>query len=385
MYLAPDASRMYDAIVVGGGIVGASAAYHLARAGIDALLVDRRDEGRATDAGAGILNPPTSSRSESDAWFEFAVDAVGYYPELAARLEREGERDHGYAARELLSVALDGEAVPAFEETRKRTERRSERVDSPAPDSFAERPPEAAIEAFPPLATPERVLHFENAGRVDGRAFADALLAAAEGHGLDTLDANVESIHVEGGAVEGVVADGDAREAETVVVAGGAWSTQFEDALGVAIPVEPHRGQILHLSVDADTSTWPIVGVVGHNYLVPWDGGRVVVGATREADSGFDPRRTVAGVRELVDAASRVAPGLRDATVDEIRVGLRPVARDRLPVLGPVPGVEGAYLATGHGATGLMLGPYSGRLVAEMARGREPATDPAPFHVSRFD
>jgi D-amino-acid dehydrogenase len=376
---------MHDVIVIGGGIVGSSAAYHLSRAGADALLVDRHDEGRATDAGAGILSPPTSSRSESDEWFEFAVDAVGYYDDLADRLEAEQDGEHGYEPCDLLSVALDDDSVSEFEAVYARTQRRSDRLGRPPAGTFDEISPERARALFPPLADPARALHFEDAGRVDGATFTAALRRAAAGHGLSTRSASVERIRVEDGTVAGVVADGDAYAADAVIVAGGAWSASFGEQLGVDVPVEPHRGQIAHLSVDADTGDWPIVGVLGHNYLVPWPDGRVAVGATREADSGFDPRTTVGGVHELLDAAIRVAPDLADATLESVRVGLRPVAPDGLPILGGVPGVDGAYLATGHGATGLMLGPYSGKLVADLALGDTVPTALRPFGVTRFD
>ena len=79
---------MYDVIVVGGGIVGMSTAYHLVCAGARTLLIDREDRGRATDAGAGILSPETNSR-DPDAWFDFAVAAVGYYPTLVQRLQED--------------------------------------------------------------------------------------------------------------------------------------------------------------------------------------------------------------------------------------------------------------------------------------------------------
>ena len=79
---------MYDVIVVGGGIVGMSTAYHLVCAGANTLLIDREDRGRATDAGAGILSPETNSR-DPDAWFDFAVAAVGYYPTLMQRLQED--------------------------------------------------------------------------------------------------------------------------------------------------------------------------------------------------------------------------------------------------------------------------------------------------------
>ena len=95
-----------------------------------------------------------------------------------------------------------------------------------------------------------------------------------------------------------------------------------------------------------------------------------------------------------------MAPGLRDAAIHEIRVGLRPYTTDNLPLLGAVPGVTGVYLATGHGPTGLTLGPFSAKLVVEQALDQsidlvdadrsssrilhQPNWDLAPFSVTRF-
>jgi D-amino-acid dehydrogenase len=100
---------------------------------------------------------------------------------------------------------------------------------------------------------------------------------------------------------------------------------------------------------------------------------------------GFSTHITAAGVHEVLSEALRVAPGLAAAEIREIRVGLRPATSDNLPVIGPVPGVDGVYLATGMGATGLHLGPYSGKLAAEWALGKQPETDIAPFGVERFN
>lgn len=378
---------MYEAVVVGGGIVGASVAYHLARAGVDVLLADRADEGRATDAGAGILSPATSSRTASETWFEFAVEAVDYYPDLNARIREEGGGDTGYARPGLLSVAVDASEVEPFEAAKRRVEERAERLCTPAPDAFEEIPPERARELFPALARPVRALHFADAGRVDGRTFAAALVRAGETHGLAVERADVERIRVRDGAVAGVVADGEPYDANAVVVAGGAWSRAFGDDLGVEVPVAPQRGQIAHLDLGvtgADPAGWPMVGGFRGHYLVPWPDGQVAAGATREDDAGFAPHATAAGVREVLDEALRVAPDLAEARLAEVRVGLRPASADGLPVLGPVPGVTGVYLATGHGPTGLQLGPYSGKLVADLVLDRDPDTDLSPFSVSRF-
>jgi D-amino-acid dehydrogenase len=110
----------------------------------------------------------------------------------------------------------------------------------------------------------------------------------------------------------------------------------------------------------------------------------VAAGATRENGSGFDVTTTAAGIREVLDEALRVAPGLAKAKLLEMRVGMRPYTKDRMPVLGEVPGMEGVLLATGHGSTGLQLGPLSGKLVAEMAMGQQPQVDLSPFSVARF-
>ncbi|RBI62279.1 FAD-dependent oxidoreductase [halophilic archaeon] len=381
---------MYETVVVGGGIVGSSVAYHLARDGVETLLVDRADEGRATDAGAGILSPATSSRTGSDAWFAFATEAVDYYPALVDALVDKQDGDPGYDRCGLLSVAVDDAEVDAFDDAVERVETRQSTMNRPEPGSYAVISPADARARFPPLADVERAAYYEDAARVDGKKLAAALRRAGTAHGLTVERATAERLRIDDGAITGVVADGTTVETASVVVAGGAWSRAFGDQLGVRLPVEPQRGQIAHLDLDvdgdraSDAGEWPIVSAFHEHYLVPWPDGRVAAGATRETGAGFAPHTTAGGVREVLDECLRVAPGLADAAVEEIRVGLRPVSEDRLPILGGVPGVEGAYVATGHGATGLQLGPYSGKLVARAVAGDAPEI-PSRFGVGRFD
>ncbi|SMO83587.1 NAD(P)/FAD-dependent oxidoreductase [Halorubrum cibi] len=381
---------MYDAVVVGGGIVGSSVGYHLARAGVETLLVDRCDPGRATTAGAGIVSPGTSSRTADDDWFAFGTAAGDYYSELVDRLEADGVDDTSYAEVGLIAAAIDDDELGPYEEATARIEARRDEL----PD-IEEIDPAAATDRVPALAEPQRAFHVPDAARVNGETFARALREAGRTHGLETTERDVTSIRTEGGResrlpdgrdarVTGVeTADGSRIEADRVVVAGGAWSPAFGDDLGVEIPVEPKRGQIVHLDLpDAETGSWPVLKGFRHHYIVPWPDGRLVAGATRETGSGFDPRVTAAGLEEVLGEALRVAPGLADATVIEHRVGLRPVSADGVPILGAVPGVEGAHLATGHGATGLTLGPYSGKVVADRITDQKSVPD--AVSVARF-
>jgi len=374
----------FDAIVIGGGLLGTATAYHLTAAGARTLLVDRADAGRATDAGAGILSPETNSR-DPDAWFRLASDAVEDYPALIERLREEQSGDTGYARCGKLVVAASDDEIESFERARRIIAERQRSRGRPAREDLHEVSPAEARELFPPLARVHGAIYSRVAARVDGRLLNRALRTAAEARGLVVRDGSVERLVREGDRVSGIVVGGEPIAAGAVAIAGGAWTEAFGRQLGVAIPVAPQRGQIIHLGLrGADTSRWPMVSAFHHHYLVAWPDSRVAAGATRETGSGFAPHTTSAGVREVLDEALRVAPGLAGAEIREIRVGLRPLTSDTLPVLGPVPGVAGVFLVTGHGPTGLTLGPYSAKLVAGQMLGKPPASDLRPFSIARF-
>ncbi|WP_129114091.1 NAD(P)/FAD-dependent oxidoreductase [Halegenticoccus tardaugens] len=381
--------REYDAVVVGGGIVGSAAAYHLARGGTETLLLDREDAGRATDAGAGIVTTGTEQRDGPDDWYRFAADAMAYYPALADRLEADGCADHSYRRRGMLQVAVTPDERDALAAARERAERRTDRFGHPPDGSVDRLDPDEATELFPPLSDVEAALHYRDAAQVDGRRFERALRTAGERRGLDVRNEAATGVRLaDDGAVVGVETERGGHDAPSVVIAGGAWSPAFAADLGVDLPVEPLRGQIVHLDCadfDADPDAWPIVGGFRHHYVAPWAEGRVAVGATRERGVGFSATPTLGGLDEVTAEALRLAPGLADATYLETRVGLRPATPDDLPIVGPVPGVPGAYVATGHGATGLQLGPYSGKAVADLIAGGNPVDGLAAFAVDRFD
>ena len=370
----------YDAIVIGGGVVGASTAYHLVRAGARTLLVDRRDAGRATDAGAGILSTATNTE-DPDPIERFEARATAYYPVLVEHLRGDGAADTGYGVCGSLTVAVDDDEAAHLHQVRTGLRRWRAAKDH----GYAEIGPDEAKALFPPLADVKGAIHCGRGARVDGRLLAAALLRAAGQRGLQVRLGSVDDLIIDNGAASGVRVAGERIACGHVVMAAGAWSKELGRSLDIDVPVEPQRGQIVHLALPGvDTSTWPIVLACRGHYMVPWEDSRVVVGATREAGSGFRPHTTAAGVIQVLAEALRIAPGLAGATIREIRVGLRPASRDGLPILGPVPGVERLLLATGHGSIGLQLGPYSGKVVADMIARGEAGTDLGPFSSARF-
>ena len=166
--------------------------------------------------------------------------------------------------------------------------------------------------------------------------------------------------------------------AERVIVTAGAWADRVLRPAGLGLPVEPQRGQIVHLRLEgAQTEDWPVILPPGSHYIVPFDGGRIVAGATRETGAGFDYRVTASGQAEVLTEALRVAPGLGEATMVETRVGFRPVGVR--PLLGWVCGVEGLAVGNGLGAAGLTIGPFAGRLLADLVTGQAGLMGLSPF------
>ncbi len=148
-----------------------------------------------------------------------------------------------------------------------------------------------------------------------GAELAAALARAAVRRGAVVRDGEADLARGSG-RVAGVRLGGELIEGDAVVAATGAWTRSFLQAAGLTVPVEAQRGQIMHISLgEVDTSRWPVVlpGASGH-YLLAFDDGRIVAGATRETGSGFDYRITPAGLAEILEQALAVAPGLADGT-----------------------------------------------------------------------
>jgi D-amino-acid dehydrogenase len=356
-------------VVVGGGIVAASSAYHLAREGASVTTVEADLPGPATSAGAGIICPWGDEGDE--ACYHLCADGARYYPELLDLLAGDGEADTSYAKVGTLCVAREVaplEAIGALLQSR--------RPARPEIGDVGFVGPGEPKRAFPPLAADLRGLWISGGARVDGRSIRDCLLRAAERRGAKRLRGTAAL------DLPGVTVDGEHLPADAVVVAAGAWTAQVCAPLGIKLPIGPQRGQIIHVSLPgADTDSWPVILPPDDPYLLAFPGGRVVFGATRE-NAGFDYRATVGGVGAMLSAAAEIAPGLAEATLLETRIGFRPATADGRPLLGTV--ADGVIVAAGNGPEGLTAGPWTGRAAAALALGQQPAMDIAPFDPARF-
>jgi glycine/D-amino acid oxidase-like deaminating enzyme len=205
-------------------------------------------------------------------------------------------------------------------------------------------------------------------GYVAPSALTRALMAAAAKHGASLTTA--PAVAVRGGEPPEVETSGGTLAADAVVVAAGSWSGLLAEAnsrnghaAGPIRPIRPIRGQLLRLRLAAPPASRVIWGT--RCYLVPRRDGAVLAGATVE-DVGFDETATAAGVQNLLAESVALLPILRQAAFEEVRVGLRPMTPDELPVIGASSTKRHVFYASGHYRNGVLLAPLTAALVADL-------------------
>lgn len=362
--------------VIGSGIVGASIAYHLAKKGAEVVIVDDGREGRATNAGAGIVFPWDKTRGND--WFAIAKAGTLYYSTLIAELNDLGETDVGFKKAGALLVSPDME-----QQAKKQKLLESRRKEIPEIGDVVRLSYREARNLFPLLHPDLHAVFVSSGYRVDGNLLRGALERAGQEYGVILKNGNA-ALLLENGNVKGVIVNREKIYADIVVVAAGAWAPDIIHPLGMKLMIEPQRGQIIHIKLDEqDTSNWPIILPDNDYYLLAFDDHRVVAGATRETNSGFDYRVTVGGVQEVISEALSMAPGLKEGTLHEIRIGFRPMASDGLPLLGRLGPYSNVLIAAGTGPYGLTMGPYIGKLAAEIVMDRKTEIDLSPYNPMR--
>jgi glycine oxidase len=359
-----------DVVVVGGGVIGAACAFFAAREGLAVTLLERDEIGaHASGVAAGMLALLLDDRHPEpfQRWGRRSLESL---PELIVELRERSGIDPEYEPSGLLRVALSDQEAAGLREK--------------AGGELSWLDAAEAREQEPQLAPEARgALWSAVEGHVRSglltRAYARA--AAALGARIET-GCSVVGLLRQGARVTGVRTVADGLGAGAVVLCMGSWSAGAAAWLGgPALPVEPVRGQIL--SLDAPRPTLRQTVSNAHLYLVPRRDGSVVAGATVER-VGFDCRVTAAGVREMLELAPRLVPALADCAFRGAWAGLRPDTPDHLPLIGPVPGAPGLYVAAGHFRNGILLSPVTGRLVADWLLGKAPPDEAAAFRPDRF-
>ena len=340
--------------VAGAGIIGCAVAFELSRRGAAVTLFDGRGAaGGATQASAGILAPYTEAHA-GGALFDLTVRGLAVYDEFVDRVRAVSPVPFEYRRSGTLEIAEDAGRA---EELRRRL------AEPWAGSSGLHWLDAEALQAIVPFvsATCVGALASPVHAHVAVPSFTAAIVDAAERLGAESR------FHTPVGRIElrpdvlVVHTEHAPHVFDRVVLAAGSWTPRIDPTGGSSGRIKPVRGQLVRLhstELGLRTVLW------GRScYIVPWEDGTLLVGATIE-DVGFDERATAEGVGGLLTAAEELIPSLSSATFVDVRVGLRPGTADGLPMLGAARDPRVLY-ATGHFRNGILLAPLTATLIAD--------------------
>ena len=364
-----------DVAIIGGGAAGCAVAFYLARSGMRSTIIEREGVGnQASGYAAGGLNPLTGIGIPGPlgafSWECFQLH-LGLYDSLK---EQSGI---DYENRTVAKIDL------ALEESDLEGLRASVALFEGVKGFEARWLEPGEIAKLEPRISPGILggMYAYGNNAVDSHDFTRAMAVAAEKMGATIRTGNVRGLESRGGKVDRVVlADGEISCGQ-VVVAMGPWSRKAEAWLGVYIPVDPLKGEIIRLENQGEPFKHDLSG--GGGAIYPKLNGLNWCGTTEDW-KGFDREPSEQVAREIRQRVTRLVPDLAGAGLVQHTACLRPVTPDWLPVLGRAPGWDNVYLATGAGKKGILLAPGIGKTIADLLTTGETALSIQGYSPERF-
>jgi glycine oxidase len=357
-----------DVVILGGGVIGLTAAYYLARDGVRVTILDKGDFGQESSwAGAGIL-PPGDPRSAKTPFDQLRAHSAAMFPQLSAELKELTGIDNGYlrcGGLEFVGAYADAAAQ----------EWRGEGVDTQtlSPAEVRQLEPNLADGLggaiyLPAMAQVRNPWHLRALQEACAR-LGVILLPHQQVLEFTTRGQRAIGARTPRGEVAG----------NALVVTAGAWTDQLLKQFGMTLGIHPVRGQIM--LVHPERPLLQRIVISGSQYLVPRRDGRILVGSTEE-EVGFDKSTTVAGVHGLMHLAFKLVPALMEAPLEKCWAGLRPGSPRGVPFIGRVPGWENVFVAAGHFRAGIQLSPGTGVLLRDLILDRNSIVPAQSFQPS---
>jgi len=376
-------------IVVGGGIIGLSIAYELAKRGRTVKVLERERFGRnASWAGAGIL-PPTNAQTAIHPQEHLEALSHLLHEQWSAELQDLTGIDNGFMKCGGMYLARTTGELAAL--TGMELDWRYRKIDFESVDASDWERRFGSIGDSITMALQldgskiRKAVWVPGESQFNNAVHVKALVAACTKLGVVLRqDTGNVSIECSNNRIDGVSFGSERLEAEHYYLTAGPWSEQLVAPSKVPLPMQPVRGQVAlyKLSLDGEfRPPWPVVNE-GTRFLVPRRDGHVLAGATIE-EAGFDCRTSEDEIRELRTWAEELSGALNPSTYVKSWAGLRPGTYDGFPYLGRLGELANAFVATGHFKAGLYLSTGTAVVMADLAEGNSSAIDLRPFSPSR--
>lgn len=368
--------EIYDVAIIGGGAIGGSIAYQLAKRGRKVIVLERdRIASGASGAAAGMLGTQTELRADHPL-FELARRSRAMFPGIAEELREASGIDIELVQKGLLKIALTTEHAQEYKDDIVLQTAAGERAEWLTATQAREQVPSLSDRICGAMYIPD-----------DGQVLAPAL-AAAYIRGAENLGAvirehtEVIELRIEQEQITGVATGEGMIACDQAVVAGGVWGNRLLEQAGLNVSVFPVKGECFSVRTDAPLCNSSLVSK--GCYLVPKSAGRTIVGATM-IEGSYEPTVRLESLTTLMQRAIHLVPAIASAAWDSAWFGFRPATSDQLPILGEAPHCKGMFAATGHFRNGILLSPITGEIVADMLQGVASAKlDIEAFRPDRF-
>ena len=342
--------------IIGGGIVGATAAYYALKEGHTVTLYED-GTGQATKAAAGIICPWFTLRRNKP-WYYLVSQGAEFYRRFMADLAEDGLNT------DLIFQEVGALLVRKNESSLMRDQERAQerRPASPSIGEVTSLSAQEVMDKFPLLEMPYPASYVSGGARLDGAALIQELHGLIPKLGGKLIHGQAQLVADGGQRVSVLGPDKDTKSYDAILLACGAWLPHILEPLGYEVAISPQKGQLFSVyQPDWAGNTWPVVMPPGKFDIIPFQNGELVIGATHENDRGYDLNIEAERLAELQERASSMLPFLSEQVAyHQVKVGIRAYTPDYAVLVGPVPELNSVWAVSGLGSSGLTSGPFLG-------------------------
>ncbi|MBO0419446.1 MAG: NAD(P)/FAD-dependent oxidoreductase [Vagococcus fluvialis] len=343
--------------IIGAGIVGSTTAYYLAKEGQEITVFDD-GVGQATSAAAGIISPWLSQRRNKE-WYFLAKEGAKFYHTLIKDLSETTNTAPIYQQTGTLLYKKNPKLLEKLEKLAK-----ERKIDAPEIGEIATLTPTEIKTYIPNISIEDDALYISGGAKIDGAALVSALTHEVESLGNTIISDKVTAINYIDNQWQ-VTSNGTSYYFDQLVLSSGAWVGDLLRPLNFYVDVRPQKGQLIELDTNLDTTNWPVIMPVGETDIIPFEQGKILIGATHQNEAGFNLEKEPDVLNTLKEQGTSIMKDLANFNIKHTRIGTRAYTSDFSPFFGEISTLPNLLVASGLGSSGLTTGPIIGKTLAD--------------------